>query len=150
VVSRVPDHKPYLYGVSYVDIPALLVPRFLWPDKPSSLQSNVRLALYFGLVDEESAQNVSIAFGPLAESYVNFGFIGLGLLGAIVGIGYKYVSTLSTGASQLSAIGLFVILLTAWSFQDEMVAATWVSSLFQAAVVVVGLPLGLRKFFGAT
>lgn len=148
VVSRVPAHEPYLYGVSYVDIPALLVPRFLWPDKPSSLQANVRLALYFGLVDEESAQNVSIAFGPLAESYVNFGFIGLAMLGAVLGIGYKCVSTLSTGASQLSAIGLFVILLTAWSFQDEMVAATWVSSLFQASVVVVGLPLGFRKFFG--
>jgi hypothetical protein len=149
VVSRVPEHQPYLLGQSYIDIPALLIPRFLWPNKPSSLEANVRLALYFGLVDEESAKNVSIAFGPLAESYVNFGLIGLGLLGAVIGFGYRHVCTLSTGAPQLSAIGLFVILLTAWSFQSEMVLATWISSLFQAAVVVVGVPLGFRKFFGA-
>jgi hypothetical protein len=148
VVNRVPDYNPYLYGESYVDIPAQLIPRFFWPNKPSSLKANVRLALYFGLVDEESVQTVSIAFGPLAESYVNFGMLGLGLLGTAIGFGYKYVCTLSTGAPELSAIGLFVILLTAWSFQCEMVLATWLSSLFQAAVVVVGVPLGFRKFFG--
>ncbi|MGB7546539.1 MAG: hypothetical protein WBM14_02210 [Terracidiphilus sp.] len=149
VVNRVPDHEPYLSGGSYVDIPALLVPRFLWPDKPSSLQANARLALYFGLVDMDSATKVSIAFGPLAESYVNFGLVGLGLLGAVLGVGYKFVCTLSTDASQLSGIGLFVILLTAWSFQSEMVAATWVSSLFQASVVAVGIPLGLRTLFAS-
>jgi len=149
VINRVPDHEPYLYGESYIDIPAVLVPRFVWPDKPSSLQANVRLALYFGLVDEDSALKVSIAFGQLAESYVNFGLVGLGLFGAAIGVGYKFVCTLSTGASQLSAIGLFVILLTAWSFQNEMVAATWVSSLFQASVVVLGIPLGFRQFFGS-
>jgi len=149
VVNRVPDHEPYLYGESYADIPALLVPRFVWPDKPSSLQANVRLALYFGLVDEDSALKVSIAFGPLAESYVNFGLVGLGLLGAVIGVGYKLVCTLSTDASQLSAIGLFVILLTAWSFQNEMVAATWISSLFQASVVVLGIPLGFRAFLSS-
>jgi hypothetical protein len=147
VVDRVPDHDPYLYGESYIDIPALLIPRFFWPDKPSSLHANVRLAIYFGLVDEESAKNVSIAFGPVAESYANFGFFGLALLGVLIGSGYRFVSTLSIGASQLSAIGLFVILLTAWSFQDEMVAATWISSLFQASIVVLGIPVGFRILF---
>jgi hypothetical protein len=146
VVDRVPSYEPYLYGESYVDIPALLVPRFVWPEKPSSLQANVRLALYFGLIDEDSATKVSIAFGPLAESYANFGFVGLALLGAAIGVGFKFVCTLSIGASQLSAISLFVILLTAWSFQTEMVAATWISSLFQASVVVLGIPLGFQLF----
>src|SRR5690606_24852343 len=69
IVDRVPEIRPHLDGESYVDLPALLVPRFLWPDKPSALESNVRLALHFGLVDEESAANVSIAFGPVAEAY---------------------------------------------------------------------------------
>jgi putative effector of murein hydrolase len=66
-----------------------------------------------------------------------------------MGVGYKFVCTLSIGAPQLSTIGLFVILLTAWSFQAEMVAATWISSLFQASVVALGIPLGLRHVFGA-
>ena len=149
VVDRVPAYGPYLYGESYVDIPALVLPRFVWPEKPSSLQANVRLGLYFGLLDEDSATKVSIAFGQLAESYTNFGFVGLALLGAVMGVGYKFVCTLSIGAPQLSTIGLFVILLTAWSFQAEMVAATWISSLFQASVVALGIPLGLRHVFGA-
>jgi len=148
VVDRVPAHEPYLYGDSYIDIPAQLIPRFVWPDKPSSLKANVRLAIYFGLVDEDSSTTVSIAFGQLAESYANFGFLGLALLGAVIGVAYKLVCTLSLGTSQLSAIGLFVILLTAWSFQTEMVAVTWISSLFQASVVVLGVPLGFRIFFG--
>ena len=80
---------------------------------------------------------------------MNFGLVGLGLLGAVIGVGYKLVCTLSTDASQLSAIGLFVILLTAWSFQNEMVAATWISSLFQASVVVLGIPLGFRAFLSS-
>jgi putative effector of murein hydrolase len=109
----------------------------------------VRLGLYFGLLDEDSATKVSIAFGQLAESYTNFGFVGLALLGVTVGVGFKFVSTLSIGAPQLSTIGLFVILLTAWSFQTEMIAATWLSSLFQAAAVALGIPLGFKILFGS-
>jgi hypothetical protein len=144
VADRVPAVDPYLHGETYLDIPALLIPRFLWPEKPSSLLANIRLALYFRLVDEDSATKVSIAFGQLAEAYANFGLVGLGLLGLIVGCAFKYVSSLSIGAPQFSAIGLFMILLTAWSFQVEQVAATWVTSLFQAAVVVLGGPLCYR------
>jgi hypothetical protein len=149
VVDRVPTYQSYLYGESYVDIPALVIPRVFWPDKPSSLEANVRLGLYFGLLDEDSATKVSIAFGQLAESYTNFGFVGLALLGVTVGVGFKFVSTLSIGAPQLSTIGLFVILLTAWSFQTEMIAATWLSSLFQAAAVALGIPLGFKILFGS-
>ena len=150
VADRVPAYQPYLYGQSYEDIPALLIPRIVWPEKPSTLLSNVRLALYFHLVDEDTALKVSIAFGPLAEAYANFGLVGMALLGLFVGLGFKYASLLSVGAAQLSAIGLFVILLTAWSFQVELVAATWVTSLFQAAVVVLGVPLLYRFFFRKT
>jgi len=148
VVDRVPSYDPYLYGESYADIPALLIPRLLWPEKPSTLLSNVRLALYFHLVDEDSALKVSIAFGPLAEAYANFGLIGMAMVGLCIGGAFKYVSLLSVGAPQLSAVGLFIILLTAWSFQVEQVAATWITSLFQASIVVLGIPLFYRFFVG--
>ncbi|HTX64330.1 MAG TPA: hypothetical protein VMD31_01035 [Opitutaceae bacterium] len=150
VVDRVPAYEPYLYGESYVDIPALLIPRPFWPEKPSTLLSNVRLALYFHLVDEDSALKVSIAFGPLAEAYANFGLIGMAVLGLCIGLSAKVISLVSVGAPQLSTVGLFVILLTAWAFQVEQVAATWITSLFQAAVVVVGVPLLYRFLFRRT
>ncbi len=144
-VNKVPDEKPYLYGDSYVDIPALIIPRFLWPDKPSSLMANIRLAVYFNLVSEDSIFSVSIAFGPLAEAYINFGYIGVGLFGFLMGYAFKRISILSDGVPQFSALGIFMILLTAWSFQAEQVMATWLSSLFQASVICIGLPLIYRK-----
>ncbi|MFA6961792.1 MAG: hypothetical protein WC205_13645 [Opitutaceae bacterium] len=144
-VDEVPNRKPYLLGESYVDIPALIIPRLLWPEKPSSLLANIRLAVYFNLVSEDSGFSVSIAFGPLAEAYINFGYLGVALLGVLMGAGFKRVSMMSDGAPQFSAMGIFMILLTAWSFQVEQVMATWLSSLFQAAVICIGLPALYRK-----
>ena len=145
-VDRVPSLKPYLGGESYLDIPALFIPRFLWPDKPSSLLSNIRLALYFDLIDPDDIFKVSIAFGVIAEAYLNFGSIGVVLLGLLFGAGFKRLALLSLGTPLFSALGILMILLTAWSFQAELVMATWISSLFQAAVVCIGIPLFYRKF----
>lgn len=146
-IERVPDQQPYLYGDSYIDVPALLIPRFLWPNKPSALQSNVRLALYFGLVTEQTAYKVSIAFGMLSEAYINFGIVGAVMLGALFGWALKHLAVKSDGAPYFSALGLFMVVVTAWSFQAEQVFATWVTSLFQCAIVVIGLPLAYRHFF---
>ncbi|WED67339.1 hypothetical protein PXH66_10810 [Synoicihabitans lomoniglobus] len=144
-VDRVPDKLPFLSGESYKDVPALFVPRYFWPGKPTALEANVRLSLYFGLVAEYSADSVSIAFGMLAEAYANFGFIGILGLGALMGTLFKRVCVAAEGVDLLSPLGIFVILLTAWSLQVEMVAATWLSSLFQATVVMVLGPMfGLR------
>ncbi|MFI5358093.1 MAG: hypothetical protein ACHQ4G_12235, partial [Opitutales bacterium] len=145
-VTEVPNNKPYLLGESYIDIPAQVIPRFLWPNKPSSLLANIRLAVYLNLVSPDSVFSVSIAFGPLAEAYMNFGYIGVAVLGLVWGAGFKRISLLSDGMPQFSALGIFMILLTAWSFQVEQVMSTWLSSIFQASVVCIGLPLAYRKF----
>lgn len=140
-VDRVPSLKPFLDGESYVDIPALFIPRFIWPDKPSSLYANVRLALHFDLIDPNDPYKVSIAFGMIAEAYLNFGIAGPPLLGLLLGFLFKRVAILAQNVPQFSALGMLMILLTAWSFQAEFVLATWISSLFQAAVVCIGGPL---------
>lgn len=145
-VDRVPSLKPHLEGESYIDIPAMLVPRFLWPDKPSSLLANVRMALYFDLVSAENAMSVSIAFGMISEAYVNFGFLGVALLGVIFGAALKRIALLADGAPPFSALGILMILLTAWSFQVEFVAATWIASLVQSVVVCIAIPLAYRRF----
>lgn len=147
-VERVPANAPYLGGESYVDIPALFIPRALWPDKPSSLLANVRLAVYFNLVDPEAAFSVSIAFGMISEAFVNFGALGVALLGFGFGVFYRRMAHLSLKAAQFSMLGILMILLTAWSLQVELVLATWISSLFQAAVACIGLPFVLRRLFG--
>lgn len=147
-VDQVPSTRSHLHGESYIDIPAQVVPRFLWPGKPSSLMSNVRLALYFNLVDPDTPFSTSIAFGVIAEAYVNFGLWGAIALGALAGVGFKHVALRSVGAPLFSSIGIFTILLTAWSFQAEQVMATWLASLFQACAVSIGIPLIWRKIRG--
>lgn len=148
VTEHTPDDAPYLLGESYRYIPAQLVPSILWPDKPSSLLSNVLLAIHFGLVAASSPTSVSIAFGMIAESYANFGLIGCALLGAVLGYGYKRLSLAALGRPQFSAVGLITILLAAWSFQVEQIFATWLISMIQAGFVVIGGPMVFRILFG--
>lgn len=147
VTERTPELDPFLAGESYKYIPAQIIPSFLWPDKPSSLLSNVLLAVHYGLVSEDDPTSVSIAFGMVAEAYANFGTVGCAVLGLLLGYAYKRVSVAALGCPQFSALGLFTILLAAWSFQVEQIFATWLVSLFQAAIVVIGLPLCIRILF---
>jgi hypothetical protein len=146
--NRIPDYFPFLEGETYKDIPAQIVPRVFWPGKPSPHRSNARLAIYLGLVDEEGAEKVSIAFGLICEAYANFGYIGVAVLGLALGWAFKRLTLLGQKAPQFSALGLFLILLTAWSFQVELIMATWLTSLFQAAVVVIGIPFAFRATTG--
>jgi hypothetical protein len=136
-----------LYGESYKYIFVQVVPSFLWPGKPSSLLSNVLLAIHYGLVAPDSPTSVSIAFGMIAEAYANFGILGCGLLGLVLGYGYKRVTLAAVGCPQFSALGLLTILLAAWSIQVEQIFATWLISLIQAAAIVIGLPLIFRTLF---
>ncbi|MCC6415184.1 MAG: hypothetical protein IT582_04670 [Opitutaceae bacterium] len=144
--EQVPNYHPFLWGESYIDLPAQVIPRFLWPGKPSSLMANVRLGIYFGLIDPDDPYSVSIAFGMIAESFVNFGLAGVGLLGFLAGALFKRISLWAQDVPQFSALGILMILLTAWSFQAELVLATWLTSLFQASLVCIGLPLAYRHF----
>jgi hypothetical protein len=144
VTERTPEPRPFLGGESYKYLPLQLIPSALSPNKMSSLQSNVLLAIHYGLVSPEDPGSVSIAFGMIAEAYANYGYVGCAMLGALLGFFYKMVSLSSRGASQFSLFGLLTILLTAWSFQIEQIFATWFVSLFQAAAAVIGIPYILR------
>jgi hypothetical protein len=83
----------------------------------------------------------------VAESYANFGILGCAVLGLLLGYLYKRVTVAALGSPQFSALGLLTILLAAWSFQVEQIFATWLISLCQACLVVIGLPLVFRIFF---
>ena len=65
-----------------------------------------------------------------------------------MGWSFKRLALLSLQAAQFSSLGLLTILMAAWSFQVELVMASWLISLFQAAIVVIGLPVAAAKFFG--
>jgi hypothetical protein len=92
VYTFVPDRIPYQYGATYEDIPLVLVPRLLWPDKPlSATFLRSRWTVKLGLQNWESAETTSIAITAPAEAYWNFGWLGvvfvplaLGLAGGLM------------------------------------------------------------------
>jgi hypothetical protein len=149
VTQQTPDFDPYLMGESYRQVPIQLIPSILWPGKPSSMLSNILLAVHYSLVSPDDPGSVSIAFGMIAESYANFGIVGCALLGMLLGFSYKRLTLASVGQPQFSALGLLTILLSAWSFQVEQIFSTWLVSFIQAAAVVVGGPMLFRQLFGS-
>lgn len=147
VVDRTPSLKPHLEGETYRSIPFVLVPRVFWPDKPAPHDSNQLLAIQYGFSTVETAGNVSIAFGTPSEAYANFGLLGLAFLGAFYGLFFKKITGWAAACPPISFGGLVIVLLVAWSFQAEMILVVWLSSLFQATIALVGIPMAIKLAF---
>jgi hypothetical protein len=148
IIDCTPERQDYLYGSTYRHVLPQLIPRFFWAGKPRSHVATYELAIYYGLQREEDTASTTIAFGLLTESYANFGLFGAVLLGAFWGATLKKLQIWSTFSPMFSFAGLFMILLTAWSFNAELTMAAWVSSFQQAVIMVLGVPLLLRSLLG--
>ena len=148
-VNYSPERQPFLHGETYGYVLPQLIPRLFWPGKPRAHISTYRLAIYYGLQDEDATTTTTIAFGMLTEAYANFGLIGGIMLGIFWGVCLKKLQVLSVHSPMFSLAGLLMILLTAWSFNSELTMAVWVSSLSQAIIVVLGAPILLRRLLGS-
>jgi len=130
---------PPLYGATYTIIPPLLVPRFLWPDKPRAHEGQVKLNVHFGRQDLGSTYKTYVAWGLLAEAYGNFGpYIGAVVLGAFLGIFCAWLENFTTRKLMLSLEG-FICFTVFLGFVGsyEMVASVLVTSVFQAVTTIV-------------
>ncbi len=90
VYSTVPSRYPFMEGRTYEDIPMMLVPRILYPDKPlSATSTRSRWLIMLGIQSERSAETTAVSLPTPAESYWNFGWAGVvgvpALLGMLVG-----------------------------------------------------------------
>lgn len=148
IINVTPDRQDYLYGSTYTHVLPQLIPRFFWEDKPRSHIATYQLGIYYGLQREEDTLATTIAFGLLAEAYANFGLVGAVLLGCFWGLTLRKLQLWSASSPMFSFAGLFMILLTAWSLNSELTMAAWVSSFFQAVLMVLGAPLLLRSLIG--
>jgi len=79
VMDAVPQKRSYLLGITYLSPLFTLVPRALWPAKPSDV------SIY--MVGKTELINPNTTFGILGELYLNFGlygiFLGMWAFGAL-------------------------------------------------------------------
>ena len=66
----------------------MLVPRVIWPDKPTAQAGNNFFGLEYGLQDQESIGVTSIGLPHIVEAYINFGTMGLVFVMFILGMLY--------------------------------------------------------------
>ncbi len=127
-----------LRGKTYTIIPALLIPRILWPDKPRSHEGQVLLNVHFGRQSLDSTFVTYIAWGLLAEAYGNFGpFIGSICVGFAIGWLFGYLEKKSSAKPLLSLEGfLAFIVFVSVANSFEMVSSVLITSTVQAVVPV--------------
>jgi hypothetical protein len=76
VLELTPQVVPYQDGRLYSYMAITLIPRFVWPEKPSVNDANRWYQVSYRLTSPKELAGVSIAGGILAESYINFGWFG--------------------------------------------------------------------------
>jgi hypothetical protein len=148
VMEFTPDRVPYQYGRLYSYIGVTFIPRFLWPDKPSVNDANRWYQVSYGLTLPRGLSSVSIAVGTLAESYINFGWLGPVLIMFPLGIflGSLQRMFLHAGAGLLfSSVGAVLVpqLLTV-----EAQMAEYVAGLAQQVFVVLLVLIPVLKSRG--
>lgn len=86
IMDRIPEVRPYQYGLSYIAIFASPIPRSVWPQKPDvSLGAWVKREL-FGRYARKSGWPP----GLIGEAYINFGRSGIIIVMLITGFLLRY------------------------------------------------------------
>lgn len=112
VINQTPSAVPYQYGRLYSYLAVTLIPRFVWPDKPSINEANQFYQVAYGLTKEAELEDVSISVGVLTEGYMNFGWLGVIGVMFLLGVFFEFYQKtfLSESAGLLmGAIGLLLL-----------------------------------------
>ena len=146
-LDTVPDPGcTFLMGETYAYVPPQVIPRFLWPNKPSPNDSVKTLSVKLGVLTAEQAETTSIGYGLITEAYVNFGAYGPAVLGLALGWALRKLARVTAACGTLSGGGILRILCLAWCLNAETTMAVWLSSFYQACIAIY-LPLLFYKSF---
>jgi O-antigen polysaccharide polymerase Wzy len=137
VVESTPERIPYQYGQLYSYMLVTVVPRVLWPDKPSVNESNRWYQVAYHLTNPRQLRQVSIATGYLTESYISFGWFGppvvVFCVGMFMGLFEKIFLRFSSGLL-LNSIG---VVLLPQLLQVESQLAQYIAGVGQQVLVAL-------------
>jgi hypothetical protein len=150
VLELTPSQVPFQMGQTYSYLAITLIPRFMWPDKPSVNDANHYYQVAFGLTGERDLNNVNIGIGCLTEAYINFGWPGVAgimlAIGVLLSI-YERTFVSSTSSKLFFAIGL-ALLPGVLGIESQMSA--YLGGVIQhiALTIIVFLPVVRRGAHG--
>jgi hypothetical protein len=138
-LERVPLAVPHSDGQIMQDaLTHLVTPRFLYPDKPDLISDSELVRKYAGANVAGQEQNTSIAFGYLAESYVDYGiplmFVPVIIFGLLIGALYQL--WLSIIHHRDLAVGLVTVVFWMSLYQFER---SWAKTLGLSVTLMVYL-----------
>jgi hypothetical protein len=138
-LERVPLAVPHSDGQIMQDaLTHLVTPRFLYPDKPDLISDSELVRKYAGANVAGQEQNTSIAFGYLAESYVDYGiplmFVPVIIFGLLIGALYQV--WLSIIHHRDLAVGLVTVVFWMSLYQFER---SWAKTLGLSVTLMVYL-----------
>lgn len=142
VLERLEEGYPTLSGVTYAQLPGMLVPRFFWADKPGPHSGQSLLNVHFGMQTEKGTTLTSVAWGLVPEAIGNFGpWGGAVFLGLIVGGVCGWLERVTAVRPLLSIGGvcsvlLFVIALNCYDVVSGVLVTSTLQSLLVVAVIM--------------
>lgn len=146
VIDQTPSVVPYQYGSLYYYMAITLIPRFVWPDKPSVNEANRFYQVAYGLTGEDELDDVSIAVGVLTESYINFGWIGVVVLMFLLGIVLEfYQRTFLAPDSGIFLTALGIVLIPQF-LGIELQLAQYLGGVVQQILLTVVVMLPIIRF----
>jgi len=148
VLELTPSQVPYQGGQTYSYLAVTLIPRFIWPDKPTVSQANQYYQVAYGLTDARRLESVSIAVGSMAEGYINFGWFGV--IGIMLGIGvlFRGYQNFCTSDQANGLVLAITVALLPQLITIESQLGQYIAGLLQQIILtfLVFLPVTQRKF----
>jgi hypothetical protein len=145
IKSQTPSKIPYLEGLTYQEIPKLLVPRFLNKEKGFSHIGNMWLAYLYGFTSEENISRVSIQFDLMMEGFANYGAVGVAGIATAMGLFLGAIGRMSTGVPLMSLRFFFAILVLNTILGTNNTLGVFITTLWQGSIGLILLSFIMMK-----
>jgi hypothetical protein len=137
VMQMTPTQVPFQNGRLYKYLAVSLIPRAIWPDKPSFSEANQFYQVAYGVTDRRDLGKVSMSVGIVAESYINFGWFGPPFVMLILGLLLNCVRRYFLDAEQGEFLRCLGIALLPNLLIVESQAAQYLSGIVQAVLLTI-------------
>jgi hypothetical protein len=145
VLELTPGKVPYQGGKTYSYMLVTLIPRFMWPDKPSVNDANRFYQVAYGLTSEQDLDHVSISVGFLTEGFINFGWFGVVAVMFLIGIAlgtFERTFLSPDSGSLLPCLG-FVLVVSLLGVEFQL--AQYLSGLIQRIMLPLAIMLPVTR-----